>query len=83
MSKKLNVHYETTARISSYKRIGAIQNLMYFGLRCLLLAVALCAIPTGCASFSSQMSSQPDRFGPPPYADDPEANGDPEKAWWN
>ncbi len=38
---------------------------------------------TGCASFSSSMSTAPEHSGPPPYADDPEANGNPAKAWWN
>jgi hypothetical protein len=29
------------------------------------------------------MASTPDHSGAPPYADDPEANGNPAKAWWN
>jgi hypothetical protein len=51
----------------------------------LLLGFLLAAVimTTGCASFSSNMSAAPERSGAPPYADDPEANGNPAKAWYN
>ncbi|MEJ0000628.1 MAG: hypothetical protein WDO13_16580 [Verrucomicrobiota bacterium] len=47
----------------------------------LLLAGAL--LLNGCSAFNSSMASPPERTGLPPYADDPEANGNPAKAWWN
>ena len=47
----------------------------------LLSATAL--LLEGCASFNSNMGSLPDRTSAPPYADDPEANGNPAKAWYN
>jgi hypothetical protein len=53
----------------------------------LLLRLGLIAIValsgTGCASFNDNMASTPDHSGAPPYASDPEANGNPAKAWWN
>jgi hypothetical protein len=52
-------------------------------LRWTLLGLTLCFLPTGCASFSDHMDAFPSRTGPPPYADDPEANGNPAKAWYN
>ena len=38
---------------------------------------------SGCACFNSNMGDFPDRRGAPPYDDDPEANGNPAKAWYN
>jgi uncharacterized protein YceK len=52
-------------------------------LRWLLLGLIICLLQSGCASFSNHMATAPDRTGPPPYADDPEANGNPAKAWYN
>jgi hypothetical protein len=49
----------------------------------LFLGLALCLLQTGCASFSDHMDAFPSRTGAPPYADDPEANGNPAKAWYN
>ena len=83
MSNKLNIQYDITPRIASFNDIGMIRNRMSFRLLCFLLAVALFVIPTGCATFSNHMSGEPDRIGAPPYADDPEGNGNPEKAWYN
>jgi hypothetical protein len=37
----------------------------------------------GCATFNDNMASTPDHSSAPPYASDPEANGNPAKAWWN
>ncbi len=49
-----------------------------------LLVAALCSLLlTGCASFSNHMSAAPEHSGAPPYDDDPEANGNPAKAWYN
>ncbi len=46
--------------------------------------IALLALSgAGCASFNNNMASEPDQSGSPPYASDPEANGNPAKAWWN
>lgn len=60
-----------------------IQNSVFNAIRFLSVGLLLCLLPTGCASFSNHMSSAPDRSGAPPYADDPEANGNPAKAWYN
>ena len=51
--------------------------------RLLFLAALLSLCLTGCSSFNSHMSAAPERFGAPPYAEDPEANGNPAKAWYN
>jgi len=51
--------------------------------RWVVLGLTLGLLPTGCASFSDHMDAFPSRTGPPPYADDPEANGNPAKAWYN
>ena len=83
MNNKLNTQYDITHRMGAFRNIGLIRKLVLFRLRFLLLGVALCLIPTGCASFSPHMSGQPDQIGPPSYAYDPEANGNPEKTWWN
>ncbi len=56
---------------------------MAAALRFLVMGIILCLIPSGCASFSSSMDAFPSRTRPPPYADDPEANGNPAKAWYN
>jgi len=54
------------------------------GLRLRLgLIVILALSAAGCASFNDNMDSGPQRNGAPPYAGDPEANGNPAKAWWN
>jgi hypothetical protein len=54
------------------------------GLPLRLGLIAILALSgAGCASFNSDMASAPEHVGVPPYADDPEANGNPEKAWWN
>jgi hypothetical protein len=46
--------------------------------------MAILALPgAGCSSFNDNMASMPDRTSAPPYASDPEANGNPAKAWWN
>ncbi len=46
--------------------------------------IALLALSgAGCASFNHDMASTPDHSGAAPYSDDPEANGNPYKAWWN
>ena len=61
---------------------------------CLIIA---CLLPTACATDSNQASDDsspaavprhsqvtpPPRSGAPPYPDDPEANGNPAKAWYN
>ena len=51
----------------------------------LRFALILLLVPlfTGCASFSNHMDAYSSRTGAPPYPDDPEANGNPEKAWYN
>ncbi len=54
---------------------------IFRGLR-ILLILSLGFLPTACATFSDDMggfSSQASL----PNADDPEANGNPNKAWWN
>jgi hypothetical protein len=56
---------------------------MAIRLLCLACMVILSLFPTSCASFSNHMSAAPDRSGAPPYPDDPEANGNPAKAWYN
>ncbi len=55
---------------------------IFRGLR-IILILSLGFLPTACASFSDHMDAFPSRTGPPPYADDPEANGNPNKAWYN
>jgi hypothetical protein len=53
-------------------------------LRLRLALIAILALSgVGCASFNGKMASAPERSGAPPYAGDPEANGNPQKAWWN
>jgi hypothetical protein len=52
-------------------------------LRAFALGLCLCCLLSGCASFNSDLGSFPDRRGAPPYPDDPEANGNPAKAWYN
>ena len=83
MKNKLNTQYDITSRMGAFGNIGLTRKLVLFRLRCLLLGAAVFVIPTGCASFSPQMSGEPNQIGAPAYAYDPEANGNPEKAWWN
>lgn len=78
MRTKRQVQCETT-----HKHIRLMRNLKSLRKWSLLLGFALFVIPTGCATVSNRMSGEPDHFGAPPYADDPEANGNPEKAWYN
>ena len=49
----------------------------------LAMKLLLGLMASGCAGFNSNMSSLPERSAVPPYADDPEANGNPAKAWYN
>jgi hypothetical protein len=58
-------------------------NLTSIRLRHLALGLAFSLLLTGCASFSDHMDAFPSRTGAPPYPDDPEANGNPAKAWYN
>ena len=49
----------------------------------LLALLAAGSALSGCAGLSGHMESFPNRAGAPPYPDDPEANGNPAKAWYN
>jgi hypothetical protein len=60
------------------KRLACLLKVRRFGL--LLFLVVIGFAPAGCAS---HMDAYPSRTGAPPYPDDPEANGNPAKAWYN
>jgi hypothetical protein len=69
MNSELSISENRTVSSSLLLRLGLIAILALSG--------------AGCASFNNNMASTPDHSGAPPYADDPEANGNPAKAWWN
>jgi hypothetical protein len=83
MKNKFKTRYAVTHGIFSFKDIDLIRNLRSFRLRYLFFGIALCLIPTGCATFGNQASYTPKNTGAAPFPNDPEANGDPLKAWYN